>query len=152
MDPNKQPGLEIGQILLERALFEHRDDYLTLPHTTPVPTLPLRIRAHLGLDQEKRTGVIKLVLETDRDQRPLYVIELTLAALVLVKKGEENMSIEQYAMTACIATLFPFLREAVANLTSRGRFGPIWLHPFNVKAEIAGAGVRVTAGASGAGQ
>jgi preprotein translocase subunit SecB len=152
MDPTKQPGLEIGQIVLERVLFEHRPDYLTVPHTTPVPTLPLRIHAHLGLDQEKRTGVVRVTLDTDREQQPLYVIEITLAALVLVKKGEENMSIEQYAMTACIATLFPFLREAVANLTSRGRFGPIWLHPFNVKAEIAGVGVRVTAGASGAGQ
>jgi len=147
MDPTKQPGLELGQIVLERALFEHRPDYLTLPHTTPVPSLPLRIHAQLGLDQEKRTGVIKLTLDTDRDQQPLYVVELTLAALVSVKAGEENMSIEQYAVTACIAMLFPFLREAVANLTSRGRFGPIWLHPFNVRAEIAGAELRVTAGA-----
>lgn len=149
MDPTKQPGLEIGQIVLERALFEHRHDYLTLPHATAIAGLPLRVHAQLGLDSEKRVGVIKLALSTDRDQAPLYIIELTLAALVSVKAGQENMSIEQYAMTACVATLFPFLREAVANLTSRGRFGPVWLHPFNVKAEIASAGVRVTAGASG---
>ena len=49
MDPKKQPGLELGQIVLERVLFEHRPDYLTLPHTTTVPSLPLRIHAQLGL-------------------------------------------------------------------------------------------------------
>ena len=150
VDPTKQPGLEIGQIVLERVLFEHRPDYLTVPPTTPVPPLPLRVQAQLGLDQEKRTGVIRLMLDTDRDQAPFYIIELTFAALISVKAGEENMSIERYAMTAAVATLFPFVREAVANLTSRGRFGPVWLHPFNVAAGIDKPGVSATSGSAGA--
>lgn len=142
MDPQKQPGIEIGQIVLERALFEHRSDYLSLPHTTPVAPLPLRISAQLGLGADKLNGAIKLSLTTDRSQQPLYVVEITMAAVVSVKAGEENMPIEQYALTAGIATLFPFVREVVANLTSRGRFGPIWLHPFNVAAEVERAELR----------
>ncbi len=145
VDPTKPPGLQIGQIVLERVLLEHRADYMTLPHATPIASLPLRIHGQLALDQEKRNGVIRLTLETDREQQPLYVIELTLAALIMVKAGEENMPIERYAMTAGIATLYPFLREAVANLTSRGRFGPIWLHPFNVRAQLGEAELQVTA-------
>lgn len=152
IDRARQPGIEIGQIVLERVAFEHRAGYMTLPHTTPVPSLPLHIETHLGLTEDKRQGVIKLTLSTDREQQPLYVIELVIAALLRVKEGEENMSIERYAMIAGIASLYPFVREAVANITSRGRFGPVWLHPFNVSAAVAGEVLRVTESASPAQQ
>ncbi len=144
MDPAKQPGIEIGQIVLERAYFEHRADYPSLPHSTPLGSLPLRIEAHLGLNEDKSAGIIRVVLTTDRTQNPLYVIEVTMAALVSVKEAEQNMPIERYAMTAGIAMLFPFVREVVANLTSRGRFGPVWLHPFNVAAGVEQTGVHMT--------
>jgi preprotein translocase subunit SecB len=43
--------------------------------------------------------------------------------------------------------LYPFLREAVANLTGRGRFGPVWLNPFNfmlLAQEVANEGTAKT--------
>jgi preprotein translocase subunit SecB len=37
------------------------------------------------------------------------------------------------------AMLYPFIREVVANLTIRGRFGPVWLNPFNLRGAIQAA-------------
>jgi hypothetical protein len=38
-----------------------------------------------------------------------------------------------------VSMVFPFVREAIANLTMRGRFGPVWIDPLNVQAIVADA-------------
>ncbi len=54
-----------------------------------------------------------------------------MTALVEAEHGKENMPIEQYVRSSGPATLFPFIRQVVADLTSKGRFGPLWLSPVN---------------------
>lgn len=81
---------------------------------------------------DKRAGVVRMVVKTDNDSNPHYEFEVIVAATISVEDGAENMGIEEYARGGLgRALLFPFAREAVANLTGRGRFGPLWLHPFN---------------------
>ena len=136
MDRTKQPGIEIGQVVVERAVFEHRDDYLTLPANTKVEALPLQLRVQYGTDPTKQHGAIKVEINTDRSQRPIYVVEVVIVGLVRVLEGSANMPIEQYATVNGAALLLPFARELVANLTSRGRFGPVWLQPINLAAGL----------------
>jgi len=57
-----------------------------------------------------------------------------MVGLVDREPGAENMSIATYLTGPATATLFPFVREALANITGRGRFGPVWLKPFNLNA------------------
>ncbi len=144
MDRRKQPGIEIAQIVVERAQFAHREDYLSLPSNTQVSPLPLRLKARFGLDANKKNGNIKLEVVTDEEQKPLYILNLVLVALIRVEEGAANMSLERYAAVNGAAMLFPFVRELVANLTSRGRFGPVWLHPINL---VAGARTNSAPGA-----
>lgn len=93
---------------------------------------------------DKRAGVVRMVIKTDNETKPHYEFEVIVAATISVEDGAENMSIEEYVRGgAGRALLYPFAREAVANLTGRGRFGPLWLHPFNFMA----AGVAVDPGA-----
>jgi preprotein translocase subunit SecB len=52
--------------------------------------------------------------------------------------GQENMALKEFFTTGSAhAVLFPFVREAVANITMRGRFGPVWLNPVNFGALVA---------------
>ena len=69
-----------------------------------------------------------------------YKFEITVVALVGVKPGGSNMSVTEYAQASAAALLYPFARELVANITGRGRFGPLWLLPFNFVAAVAGGG------------
>jgi hypothetical protein len=44
------------------------------------------------------------------------------------------MPLDRYFTTSGAALLYPFVRQVVADLTWRGRFGPVWLNPMNVAA------------------
>ena len=59
-----------------------------------------------------------------------------MSALVEQIGGHENFELEAYLKSNGWALLFPFVREALANLTGRGRFGPIWMNPVNVLALV----------------
>jgi len=52
----------------------------------------------------------------------------------MVDQVAPNMPLDRYFTTSGAALLYPFVRQVVADLTSRGRFGPVWLNPMNVTA------------------
>lgn len=134
-----QMGLTIRQVVLESARFSHRADYLQHSPTTPIKDLALESQFALGLSRDRSKGALRLAVRTKDDAKPLYSFELRMVALVEVQAGQANMPLEQYAAVSGMSLLYPFLREAVANLTQRGRFGPVWLQPLNVVAAIEGA-------------
>jgi preprotein translocase subunit SecB len=131
MDATKQPGLQIAHIILLRAHFAHRDDAFALPPNTPIQDLPLRIEAKVGGKTGEPAAVVSLRVFTEKNPELLYSFDVEIAALVTRVPGEENLDPFEYVNNMGPAAFFPFLREALANLTMRGRFGPIWLKPMN---------------------
>ncbi len=131
MDSSKPPGIQIAQIFLERAVFEHREDFLALPPNTPIGTPDITLTTTAGQSSDNRRGIIKLRVQTKPEQRPLYSIDVEMTALVEVEEGKENMPIEQYIRVSGPAMVYPFIRQVVADLTLKGRFGPLWLNPVN---------------------
>ena len=131
MDVTRQPGIRIGQIFLERAEFSHRDDALQIPPSEPFqPNLSVKIQGAVAPDEQ--TGFVRIIVKTKPEEKPLYNLDLSLMALLEVDKDQRNLSLKDYVRGAGPVMLFPFLREAVAGLTGRGRFGPIWVGPFNM--------------------
>jgi preprotein translocase subunit SecB len=134
-DPSKQPGVKIAQILLERATFRHRDDYLVVAAPSPdaiVGTINVQIEG--GLSEDKRTGLVRMRVQTIPENRPFYELDIIMIALVMVDEAAPNMPLDRYFTTSGAALLYPFVRQVVADLTWRGRFGPVWLNPMNVTA------------------
>src|SRR6266508_2819887 len=134
MDKTKQPGITIHQIFLERADFSHRDDFLALPPNAPAGNPNILLEVQGGTSVDGKAGFIRATARSKPVERPLYNLTVTVMALVEVEKGKENMPLEQYLRVNGAPMLVPFLREAVANLTGRGRFGPLWLAPTNITA------------------
>lgn len=135
MDPTQQPGITFAQIFLERAQFSHRDDVLLLPATTPFqPTLAVRFEG--GVAPDEKSGFVRITVQTSEKDRPLYNIDLSMIALFQREEKRENLPLKDYVRGAAPVMLYPFVREAVAGLTWRGRFGPVWLAPFNVGATL----------------
>jgi len=148
VDKNKQPGIQIGQILLERAEFSHREDALQLPPNTLFqPNLELNLQA--GLSPDEKQGFLRLSVRTKPDEKPVYNFNVTMLAVLLAVEGQENFPLKDYLQAAGPTMLYPFVREAVAAITGRGHFGPVWLAPFNLTAGLSSRGDSKALQASG---
>lgn len=135
MDESRQPGLQIAQVFLSQAHFEHRPDALSFPPTTPVE-IKYSVEAKVAVATEGNAGLITVTIKTIDEPVALYIFHVELTALVEREANAENMSVEEYLTKTGTAMMFPFLREAVANITGRGRFGAVLLKPLNVAALI----------------
>jgi preprotein translocase subunit SecB len=132
MDETQPPKIRIAQIFLERASFEHREDSLSFPPGTPIST-EAQITLETGLSEDGSKARIRVSACSKPGSEDLYTFNLLMTALI-EQEGQGNMPLERYLAASAGALVFPFLREAVANLTGRGRFGPVWLNPVNLVA------------------
>lgn len=140
MDQSKQPGIRISQIFLETAEFGHRPDALRLPPSTSPNVGDVDVTVQLGDLSNGEGGAIRIEVRTKPENNPTYHFRVSMIALVQRAENAENMAIMEYLQLAGPGLLYPFVRETIANLTIRGRFGPIWLNPLNLKGALAGSG------------
>lgn len=133
-DPTQQPGIRIEQILLERSSFEHVTAYLDHPPATQINIQDVDVEIEGGLSAEGDHGLVRMRVRTGDKGGPsaFYRFDVTVVALLGVDKSNPNMELPEYFGTSGAALLYPFVREIVANITGRGRFGPIWLIPLNL--------------------
>jgi preprotein translocase subunit SecB len=131
MNQEQQPGIELVSLFLESGHFSHA--------VNPMEPLPEDIRgianATVGVtlfEGRENTRAIRLSISNDSHTKGRYLFSVDIVAEFRVIQGHENMPLDEYVATNGAALLFPFAREAIANLTSRGRFGPIWLNPANL--------------------
>lgn len=130
MDETKPPGIQIGQIFLLRALFEHAPNALTVPPNTPIANIKTAVNARIGINEDGQNGYVVLTVQTAPDEEALYHFHVEMMLLVRVAE-EPNLELREYLARSGPATLYPFARETVASLTMKGRFGPIWISPLN---------------------
>ncbi len=139
MDRTKPPGIQVGQIFLEQVHFSHREDFLSLPLGTQAVVGNVNVQVETGLSQDSKTGLVRVQVWTNPENKPIYNFRVSMTALVAVDESAPNMPLNTYLAGPGAALLYPFVRQVVADLTWRGRFGPVWLSPTNVLAPAAAA-------------
>jgi preprotein translocase subunit SecB len=132
VDRTKPPGIQVAQILLEHVQFSHRDDFLSLPLSTPPVVGNVNVQVETGLSPDAKTGLVRVQVWTVPENKPIYNFRVSMTALVAVDQTAPNMPLNTYLAGPGAALLYPFVREVVADLTWRARFGPVWLSPTNV--------------------
>jgi preprotein translocase subunit SecB len=134
-DPNRHPGLQLSQIFLRQAHFEHAVEPLGIPAVaTTEATISITFNVtELTTDAGKQAMSVLLRARSTPGFDHPYRIDVMMQGIIEPIEGEENFPVADYARVAGATLLFPFLREAVANITGRGRVGPLWLKPFNVQ-------------------
>ena len=135
-------AFSLAQIIVEKVQFSHTGDPFSVVPTPTLDILPegIEMSAEAAQSDDGRTHVVRLRLFGDphASQGVRYAFDVTVAGLFELK---ETLPREQASifMQSAATILFPFVREMVANLTSRGRFGVAWLQPINVRAALAEA-------------
>jgi len=131
------------QVFLESAMMQHRDDYLDIPVDTTAIVGDVLLALELLKSADETSGLVRLAVKTDIAQRPIYNFEVRMVALVGTDEGSKNnMTIQEFLDGPGVPLLYPFVREAVAGLTLRGRFGPVWLSLVNVASVRAQADIK----------
>lgn len=134
MDRTKPPGIQVGQIFLEHVQFSHREDFLSLPLGTQAVVGNVNVQVETGISPDSKTGLVRVQVWTIPENKPIYNFRVSMTALVAVDESARNMPMNTYLAGPGAALLYPFVRQVVADLTWRGRFGPVWLSPTNVLA------------------
>jgi preprotein translocase subunit SecB len=82
--------------------------------------------------------VLLLTITARMDNRAVFLVEIKQAGLFAIS-GFEGPQLSHMIHTACPHILFPYAREAVDSILTRGGFPPLMLAPINFDAVFAQA-------------
>jgi len=98
------------------------------------PKLELEISNDIKqLNDEMFEIVLNLTSTVKVEEKTAFLVEIHQAGLFAIK-GFPNDRMSYMLNAYCPTILFPFAREAVANLVIKGGFQPLWLSPINFDA------------------
>lgn len=136
----QQPGphLSIERIYLRDASFESpRGPGIFENAWTPQVQVDINSRSS-RLDDIRHEVVLTLTLKARIDDEVAMIVELQQAGVFRLE-GMDDAMIRQALAVACPNVLFPYAREAVDALVTRGAFPPFMLAPISFDALYAEA-------------
>lgn len=124
--------LSISHAILEGARFAHVGNFMG-EEATNLPD-PHTVNLEVGLMdiQDTDKAVVRLMVKSDDKSQYNFQVSYLLLLKLEPEDGDETGSKLQQQLAVTGATmLMPMVRECIANLTMRGRFGALWLPPMN---------------------
>ncbi|SEI81781.1 preprotein translocase subunit SecB [Allopseudospirillum japonicum] len=128
-----QPQFALQRIYLKDLSFES-------PNAPQVfakgwqPKVNLDLNTHSTLVEDKHYEVVVGLTVTVSDQeQTVFLVEIKQAGLFLID-GLDQASLQHTLGAFCPNILFPYAREAVDNLVTKGGFPPLMLAPVNFEA------------------
>lgn len=86
----------------------------------------------LGEDHYEVALLVTVEVRT-KDEKTAFLVEVTQAGAFLIK-GYPNDQLNHLLASFCPSNLFPYAREVIANLVSKGSFPEMHLSPINFDA------------------
>ena len=107
--------------------------------TNAAPQTQLNLRyGNRDLGQDNIEVTLTVTVEAKQEETTLFLVELTQAGVFMIS-GYTDEQKAQLVGSFCPNTLYPFAREAVADLIQRGGFPQLLLQPINFDALYAQA-------------
>lgn len=100
------------------------------------PKVNLQLNTHTQRVGDSTTDyevVLELTVTASNDEKVVYLVEIQQAG-IFSAVGFEGEELEQLLGAYCPNLLFPYAREAVSDLVSRGTFPQLLLQPINFDA------------------
>ena len=85
------------------------------------------------LEDSMHEVVLKLIVTAKIKDKTAFLVEVNQAGIFFMK-GFEKEPLDGMLGAFCPGILFPYAREVIANLVSRGGFPPLHLAPINFEA------------------
>ncbi len=132
-EQEQQPGFGIEKIYI-------KDLSLEIPHAPQIfiqreaPQVGVELsNAATKLDEGVYEVVITVTVTSKVEDKTVFLVEVAQAGIFRVSNvPEENL--ELVLGIGCPNILFPYAREAVSDIVTRGGFPPVLLNPINFEA------------------
>ena len=132
-EENNDPQFSIQKIYIKDISFETTntpEDFKT--EWKPVVDMHITNEA-TPLGHDLFDVVLSATLTVKIDDRDIYLVEIDQAGIFLIKNVPEDV-LGRMLATSCANILFPFAREAVSDIVTRGGFPQLLLTPVNFDA------------------
>ena len=146
-DPSGAPPAP--QLAIERVYI--RDVSFESPKSPGVFAAEWKPQVHMDIntrssavDAQRHEVVLTLTIEARVDGEAAMIVELQQAGIFRLENMDAALT-EQVLATACPTALFPYARETVDSLVTKGTFPPLMLAPMNFDALYAEAKRRAAA-------
>lgn len=140
-DPGPAP--RAPQLAIERVYV--RDVSFESPKSPGIFGVEWKPEVHMdintrssALDAQRHEVVLTLTIEARVDGDAAMIVELQQAGIFRLENMDAVLT-EQVLATACPTALFPYARETVDALVTKGTFPPLMLAPMNFDALYAEA-------------
>ena len=133
-DEEKQKQIAIQKIYLKDFSFESPNSPSVFASKEWQPKTNLNLRsAHSVAADDVHEVVLTMTVEAKHEETTLFLVEVHQAGLFLIS-GYAKDEFAAIVGSFCPATLFPFAREAIAGIVSKGGFPEFLLQPINFDA------------------
>jgi preprotein translocase subunit SecB len=127
-------NLALAGIILEEMKFGHVGNFLArVPQATPAQQ-PALIQVEILKGAEPDRAAVRLRVSSQPDH-PDYSFALSYLVLFQLS-GDPIADLDQRLAATGAMMLVPYVRELLSNVSGRGRFGAVWMHPIDVSSLI----------------
>jgi len=127
MDKNKQPGINFETCFVKEITFKRE------PLFSKKYDLDIKFNNTNYFNKEKTNCTTELQADI-QDKNGSFKIDITVIGIFSVNEDEQNMTLEHFIENNSMAMIFPYLREAIADITRRSGLNAVLLPPINIKA------------------
>lgn len=136
-DQENQPAekkISLQKIYLKDFSFESPQTPQVFTEGKWEPKTNLNLRStHSSSSTNFHEVVLTLTVETKHEDKTLFLIELQQAGLFFIE-GYDQEEFSAVVGSFCPNVLFPYAREAISSIVSRGGFPELLLQPINFDA------------------
>ena len=134
----RAPQLAIERVYVRDVSFESpKSPGIFGTEWQPEVHMDINTRSN-ALDAQRHEVVLTLTIEARVDGEAAMIVELQQAGIFRLENMDAVLT-EQVLATACPTALFPYARETVDALVTKGTFPPLMLAPMNFDALYAEA-------------
>jgi preprotein translocase subunit SecB len=140
MAEQKIDGMDANRVVVALQRIYLKDSSFEAPNSPAIfsgewrPAVNLNISTQTNsLGDDAYEAVLKITVEAKQGETTAFLIEVQQAGIFLLS-GLGDADMQRALMVFCPQQLYPFAREAVADLSNKGGFPALQLQPVNFEA------------------
>ncbi len=133
-EQTQKTHFSIQKIFVKDVSFESPDTPKAFSFAKWEPKIELNLNnSHTSIDENLYEAVLTITATVRHQEKTAFLVEVQQAGIFAVAGFNEND--KKYLLgSQCMNILFPFARETISDLTTRGGFPPLLLSPVNFDA------------------